>query len=236
MAFGWDPYVYISFNTFHIMVKRDKNHDTEIAINHNPDAWQSSRNHELRNNYGGASWRYISALSTYDPFSGKVAVLSPARAFQKAHLAWWMSKYLLGGLRLDSVNNIGNWDFVREFRADAYKHFNTTYGDNLKPEDYFLVIGEELSMPMGMLYEPGKCIDALWNEEFQRRLRAVIVGQHYGEDGGSERSEEDRFRWTIKKMINCHELNLWSMDEHFDSGLQAINYITSHDTEGDRKG
>lgn len=224
MAFGHDPYIYIGFNTFHILPNHDKD---KKSWNHNPDAWQSDRDNELRDGYGGKSWRFNPIVKTYDPEGGMESELVPARVFHRAHLAWWMSQYRLGGFRLDSINNIGNYDFVREFRSDAYKHFHQLYDTSGSHNDRFIIIGEELAMPIDMVKGPSKCVDSLWNERFQERLRAAIVGQ----------GKDDDMYWTVRKMIDCTELRFWKngKEQHLESGGQVINYITSHDTEGDRK-
>lgn len=243
MAFSYDPYTYINFEAFHWPVKYkvdvNGNHDRAWEAANNPDAeaWQSSRNPgEVREDYGGKVWRYDTLSRSYNLFDGEKADnLSSARVFHKAHLAWWMSRFHLEGFRLDSVNNVANWDFVREFRADAYKHFHSLYPGLVGPSQYFIVIGEELNMPISMVKDsPGKDrpLDAIWNEEFRKRIRAVVVGESWGEDGGSDK---EKFEWTVRKMVDCTQLNLWDFQTHFDHGGQAINYITSHDTEGNRQ-
>jgi len=162
MAFSYDPYTYINFDAFHILIKyNEKDHQWEINNNPDTDAWQSSRNKELRNNYGGSSWRYNREVKTYNPFDGRESTIAPARAFHTAHLAWWMSKYHLGGFRLDSVNNVASWDFVRQYRADAYKHFETIYSSEGDAHDHFLVIGEELNMPIDIVKGPNRPLDAI---------------------------------------------------------------------------
>lgn len=236
MAFGYDSYKHINFSAFHVSTTSHRySHDWEEAHNSEDDAWLKPEDRDksgLRNSYGGSLWRYITTHLTWNVFNGNEATLACARAFHKAHLAWWMSKFHLGGFRLDSVNNVANWDFVREFRADAREHFRSWYGTSGDPDDYFLVIGEELDMPIDIVKGENRPLDAIWNEEFQRRLRCVIVGWSYGEDTGSAASN---FKWTVRKLIDCTQMNLWTFDKHFDSGLQAINYITSHDTEGNKK-
>jgi len=60
----------------------------------------------------------------------------------------------------------------------------------------------------------------LWNEPFQRRVRAALLGESV--DGRS-------FENTVRRMIDCR------MDGVFDDGARAVNYLTSHDVEGFRK-
>ena len=224
MGFGHDPYVQIDFRAFHIIPDRN---EPDV------DNYQSYRDGELRDTNGGSCWRYLRDKTTYqsyDPQSGQQANLKPARVFHRAHLAYWMSQFKLGGFRLDSLNNVADWNFIHEFHESAYEHFRTLYSTKGGSDDQFIVIGEELSTPLDMIQERKPCVDALWNEEFRRGLRAIVVGESYN---------NDTFAWTVKKTIDCTLLNIWNKrtqqnDSHFESGLQAVNYITSHDTAGDR--
>lgn len=75
------------------------------------------------------------------------------------------------------------------------------------PGSNFLVIGEELSCPLDLV-ESG-CLHALWNEPFQARIRAVIMG----------RSLDYDFKSTVRKMVNYRR----DTDHPFWDGAQAIN-------------
>jgi 1,4-alpha-glucan branching enzyme len=55
----------------------------------------------------------------YHPITGKRDRFVPAREYMKAHIAHWIDYYRVDGLRLDSVNNIANYDFLQEFRDYA---------------------------------------------------------------------------------------------------------------------
>ncbi|KAL2067758.1 hypothetical protein VTL71DRAFT_15854 [Oculimacula yallundae] len=214
MAFGHDPYVYIAYDQFHIDPKSPK----EVG---NDERWQSHTPHtddsQLRDGYGGRSWRYVHDVATYDPESGTVKLVEPSWAFHKAHVHRWMSDFGVGGLRLDSVNNIANYDFVRSYKQRAEIVYKSRYQN---PQDSkFLVIGEELSVPLDLI--TSNCVNALWNEPFQARIRAIILGE----------STDHDFSTTVRKTIDCR----LDTDHPFWDGAQAINYITSHDTEGYRK-
>src|SRR5678815_1404716 len=80
-------------------------------------------------------------------------------------------------------------------------------------DDRFLVVGEELSVPKPLL---GR-LDALWNEDFKRIIRNVILGRNW--DG------EPSFEWSVRKLIDCRNLG-------FADGAQAVNYLGSHDVGG----
>jgi 1,4-alpha-glucan branching enzyme len=210
MAFGHDPYIHIAYNQFHIIPEAEPE---------NSDAYQSNRDNELREGWGGENWRYIHSVKTYNPSTGYTESFCPSWEFHRTQLRHWMSDFHVDGLRLDSVNNIGNWDFIRTFSKDARDLFRKRYkssGDD--PDGRFLVIAEELAVPLDMI-KTGT-IDALWNETFQGLLRASILGQSI--------DNATNFEWTVRKMIDCRNLG-------FTDGSQAVNYITSHDVAGYRK-
>lgn len=212
MAFGHDPYGYIAFKQFHLRPNDERA---------NPDSYQSHATGVLRDGYGGQSWRYAQSTQTFDPESGNVGAVSPSWAFHRAHLARWMADFGVGGLRLDSLNNVGSWDFVRSYKERAWELYKARYGPDADPSK-FLVIGEELSMPLSMFREG--VVDALWNEPWQGRLRALLLG---------ESTDGDDFEWTVRKVADT---TLVSLDgTNFADGAQAINYITTHDIEGYRK-
>lgn len=79
MAFGHDPYIYIAFDQFHI----DPRSPREL---NNDERWQSHTPHtndnQLRDGYGGRSWRYVRNTNTYDPETGKPKQ-SSAQAFRR---------------------------------------------------------------------------------------------------------------------------------------------------------
>ncbi|KAK1757868.1 putative alpha amylase [Echria macrotheca] len=211
MAFGHDSYRYIDFHPFHIRPTMEPD---------NADSYQSHANHQIRDGFGGESWRYIPTVQSYDPESGKDNVqVHPSWAFHRSHLARWMTDFGVGGLRLDSVNNIGNYDFVRSYKERAWELYNARYGKSADPSK-FLVIGEELSMPVSMVRQG--VLNALWNEPWQARLRAAVLGNPL--------SDQESFEWNIRKLANTTLDDRG--DTNFTDGAQAINYITSHDIEG----
>jgi pullulanase len=209
MAFGHDPYIQGGYPEFHLRPKEEPD---------NTDAFQSSREKEFRDGFGGESWRYLKTIQTYDPDSGTTRSICPAWQFHLAHLERWMSDFHVDGVRLDSVNNIGNWDFLGTFSREARAHFAGRYPGAAATERdaRFLVVAEELNVPLPLITE--NRVDALWNEHFQSRLRAAIMGE----------SCNDNFEWTVRRMVDCRLLG-------FRDGAESINYITSHDTEGYRK-
>jgi 1,4-alpha-glucan branching enzyme len=207
MAFGHDPYAYIAFKQFHL-VAYDPGNPSPFAEPSNPDSF-TSHDQGPRNGYGGSLWRYIQTTQTYDPQTGNVKPVHPSWSFHKAHLHRWMSDFGVSGLRLDSINNVASYDFIKSYKDYAWQLHSGA-------ADKFIVIGEELSVPKDLL--TSGTLNALWNEPFQGRLRSALLGESSG----------DNFEWTVRKMIDCTQ-------DGFTDGAQAVNYVTSHDVEGFRK-
>lgn len=220
MAFAQeDPYNHIDAATFHIDRPEDAPDD--------PDAKTSGRSDgrtDLRNGFGSTLWRYSKFVTTYDPLSGQQKSIAPAAQFMLVQLARWMRDFRVDGWRLDSVENIANWDFIQRFKDFGRALFEERWiaagHPPAPPSDLharFLVVGEELELPFGLLQ--GQRLDGLWNELFQTRIRAAIVGEGaYGDD----------LEWTVRKAINC------LTTDGFTDGAQVINYVTKHDVEGFR--
>jgi len=204
MAFGTrGPMENVNFPDFHINAEAEPN---------DPDANQSS-GQGVRTDFGGKLWRYGRFRQGYDPISGQTGSFCPARQFMKAYLLRWMADFAVDGIRMDSVNNIANWDFVQEFKDLARSSWQQQGGTS----DKFIVVGEELAVPLGLVRQHR--LDGLWNEEFKRMLRCVLLGQN-GE-------KEPSFEWTVRKIIDCRLLG-------FSDGAEAVNYVGSHDVEGFR--
>jgi 1,4-alpha-glucan branching enzyme len=191
-----------------------------------PDAWTSGRDGggqpEIRNGFGSVLFRYSTptAAPAYDPVSGNVTTLFPARQLMLTYLTRWMRDFHVDGIRMDSVENVANWDFVGGFKDLARNLWNQRWAEQGRgpgADERFLVVGEELSLPPGLLRQ-GR-LDGLWNDTFQQLVRAAILG----ESGGGESS----FEWTVRKAIDCRLLG-------FADGAQAVNYVTKHDVEGYR--
>jgi 1,4-alpha-glucan branching enzyme len=169
-----------------------------------------------RTDWGGNLWKYNFWTEGYDPIEGKDGPLEPARQFHKAQIAGWILDHGIDSIRVDSVNNVGNWDFVQEFTEYARGlHRRRDPGGG---EDRFLVVGEELGVPVDLVRQHR--LDALGNERFLYLVRSALLG----ETGEGDASFEE----TVRKMIDCRRLG-------FTDGAQAVNYLTSHDVEGFRK-
>lgn len=164
-----------------------------------------------RDGFGGDLFKYNYWVEGYHPISGKKAWFVPAREYMKIHVAHWINYYRIDGLRLDSVNNTGSYDFLQEFKDYARQCWQERQGTS----DRFLVVGEELSVPLALIHQ--NRLDGLWNEKFKHIARHVILGHSPG--------DEPSFEWSIRKLIDCRNLG-------FTDGSQVVNYLTSHDIGG----
>ena len=219
MAFSRNgPYEWVDYEPFHIA---DPSKDPS-----DPDALTSRRGggeQSLRDGFGSTLWRYTKPLTTpaYDPISGGTTAEAPARALMYSYITRWMRDFRVDGIRMDSVENVSNWDFVGAFKDRAFALFEERWqAAGLAPAEAaerFIVIGEELSRPLSILQQ-GR-LNGLWNDEFRARVRAAILGENV--DG-------ENFEDTVRKAIDCRNLGYTDL-------AQALNYVTSHDVEGFRK-
>lgn len=164
-----------------------------------------------RDGFGGDLFKYNYWVEGYHPITGNKSHFVPAREYLKAHIAHWLEYYRVDGLRLDSVNNIANYDFLQEFKEFSHQIWEQRQGTS----DRFLVVGEELSVPLDLIHQ--NRLDGLWNEKFKQIIRQVILGKNA--------SDEPSFEWSVRKLIDCRNLG-------FSDGSQAVNYLTSHDVGG----
>ena len=196
MAFCTDmPYRDINFMDF--LVKWDSG-----------DPEQGSRD-----GFGGDLVKYRYQVDGYSPTSGEKGRVEPSREFMKAYICHWMDRFRIDGLRLDSVNNIACNDFLGEISRYSRDLWRKQGGK----DENFLVVGEELSVPIQLIDPALPRLDGLWNEKFKHILRQTILGRNW--------QEEPSFEWSVRKMIDCRYLG-------FHDGSQAVNYITSHDVGG----
>jgi 1,4-alpha-glucan branching enzyme len=203
MAFSRnDPYQNAAFLDFHVLFGSG-------------DPEQSDRD-----GFGGDLFKYnLFHDGLYDPISGETRTISPARQWMKLHLAHWMLHYRIDGIRLDSVNNVRNYDFVQEVTTLARSLWHERWEQEETSahgaSERFLVAGEELSVPMALLDE--NRLDALWNETFKRGLRQALLGRPADFD--------QSFEWTVRKLVDGRLLG-------FADGARVVNYVTSHDVGG----
>lgn len=200
-------YENINFHDFHV----------QADVN-DPEEYDQ---HRKRQAFGGALFRYNRFMESYDPVSGARSPLSPARQLMLTHIARWINDFHIDGIRIDSVENIASWDFIRDFSHFSRRSWRERWqGADLslhEVDSRFLVVGEELAVPTELVAQ-GR-LDGLWNENFKRMVRCALLGE-------SDDKSPD-FGAMIRRLIDCRLLG-------FHDTSQAINYVTSHDVEGYR--
>ena len=160
--------------------------------------------------------------TTYHPETGFIARLYPSWIFHRAHLARWMTDISASGICIDNIQNMGGLEFVHSYAERARELFDLRYHGHGDPAK-FLVIGKNLKFPVSIGGE--QVVGARWNNSWQARLRAVIIG---------EATEGDSFVQTVQKVVDCR-LDRENGVQKFTDGAEAINYITDHDMNGFRK-
>lgn len=212
------PYERIAFDDFHIVFDQ-KN---PPPVTDEPDAWDSRQPKNPRNSWGSTLWRYVKTTTTYDPITGSDDTFPPARNFHYLALTRWMRDFHIDGWRIDSVETVANWDFigqVTDYGRENFRERCAAQGISQNEADArFLSIGEELSQPMELITQ-GR-VTSIWNDQFRERLRSAVLGQNAGGDPD--------FETTVKNMVDCLRIG-------FGDGAEAVNYIGSHDVEGEHK-
>lgn len=174
----------------------------------------------LRNGYGASLFRYARMLPSYDPISGQQQTISPARQLMKTALHRWMTDFHVDGIRMDSVENVQNWDFIEEYKdlaRDLWRQRFTAHGAGDGADQRFLVVGEELSEPHALLEQ--QRLDGLWHQSFKDYIRMALIGRNH--------ENEATFEDTVRKAIDCRGFGYTDLS-------QAVIYLTSHDVEGFR--
>ncbi|GAB2546555.1 alpha-amylase family glycosyl hydrolase [Spirosoma aerophilum] len=182
-----------------------------------PDAHTSRSSTDLRDGFGSDLFRYAKLITAYDPLDGLTKMLSPARQLMKTNLIRWMNDFQIDGIRMDSIENVTNWDFVQEYKDLARSLWREKFSalELAKADERFIIVGEELSEPLSLLTQ--NRLDGLWHENFKRYIRHALVGK--------PAQNESSFEWTVRKAIDCRLFG-------YSDGAQAIIYLTSHDVQG----
>jgi 1,4-alpha-glucan branching enzyme len=159
-------------------------------------------------------------LPGYDPISGlQQDNLSPARQLMQTALHRWMTDFRIDGLRLDSIENVQNWDFIESYKNLGHELNRQRFdADGASGADErFFVVGEELNEPHALLEQ--NRLDGLWHQSFKNYIRMALIGQNH--------ENETSFEWTVRKAIDSRNFGYAKL-------TQAVIYLTSHDVEGYR--
>lgn len=214
MAFSKNnPYLAAACDDFFIL--------SPEATPDDPDAHNSRGKDKgnFRNGYGASLFRYAKMVTGYDPITGNAGTFSPARQLMKLSLERWITDFHIDGIRMDSVENVQNWDFVQEYKdlARALNQQRFAAEGAGGADERFLVVGEELSEPLDLLHQ--QRLDGLWHESFKHYIRMALIGRNH--------ENESTFEATVRRAIDCRAFGYADM-------TQAIIYLTSHDVEGYR--
>jgi pullulanase len=217
MAFSRnEAYQHIAFDQFCIDDAKHHMNDPDALTSRSTPATP-----QVRDGFGSTLFRYTRPLASsfYDPESGvDKPALVPARQHMYTQLTRWITDFRIDGVRMDSVENVANWDFIQSFKDHARSLFSARWaaqGLGAGADAHFLVVGEELNVPLDLLTQ--KRLDGLWNDHFRVLVRSAVFGSAAGE-------LEPTFEWTVRKAIDCRILG-------FVDATQAVNYITSHDVQ-----
>jgi 1,4-alpha-glucan branching enzyme len=173
----------------------------------------------IRDGFGSTLFRYARFVDGYDPVTGtRRPELSPARQLMLTALTRWMEDFHVDGFRLDSIENVQNWDFIRDFTNTA-RALNRARFTGDGADERFLVVGEELTEPLGLVDpDPARRrLDGLWHERFKSYIRAALLGRNH--------REEATFEATVRKALDCRAFGYRDLTE-------AVIYLTSHDVQG----
>ena len=128
----------------------------------------------------------------------------------KTSLLRWMNDFRIDGIRMDSVENVSNWDFLEEYKdlaRAAWRERFAAQSSGGGVDERFLVVGEELHEFLELLRQ-GR-LDGLWHESFKKYIRAALLGQNA--------DDEPSFEWTVRKAIDCRTFG-------YSDGAQAVIY------------
>ena len=162
--------------------------------------------------FGGRFWSYHGDPTTaFDPMTGREDQLLSARRYMFACIRHWLSFFHIDGARLDFVEGINDWFFIRDYSAEARAQWRALGGS----DDRFWVVGEELGQ--SALFASSGTADASWDETFKRCVRQLSIGVM--PDGRA-------FGDAVNHMIDCRQRG-------FADGRMVVNYIGSHDLGND---
>jgi 1,4-alpha-glucan branching enzyme len=155
----------------------------------------------------------------------------PARDFHSQWAEFLIREYHIDGFRIDEFRGIDNWEFVQEFRDRAWRVHQLVF-----PDRPFLVIAED-SWRRAVTtrddpHNPNgrKVTDAIWNFTFRDETRRLLLDEIRTAWG--EPSRRDRVRWCITGWQTWDDYG-HSVQPGFRDMAQAVNYLTSHDVEGE---
>ena len=174
--------------------------------------------------YGQRLFRYR-PRSEHDPV--------PAREFQYQMAEFLIREYHADGFRVDEFRGIDNWEFIQEFRDRAWSAHQSLF-----PGRPFIVIAEDswrraaITHPHHQNPRGRKVTDSMWNFAFRDETRRIMRGEIHTQWGQPARRE--RIRAAISGQQTWDDLAKQFKTGFYDMA-QAVNYLTSHDVEGENE-
>jgi 1,4-alpha-glucan branching enzyme len=156
---------------------------------------------------------------------------TPARDFQFQMADYLITEFHADGFRLDEFKGINNWEFIQQFREHVWQTQQQAF-----PNRPFIVIAEDSWRRSVITHEregnPNgeKVTDSMWNFAYRDELRRAFSGNLHTEWGEPPRRE--RINWMITGGQVWNDWNRQSEPGFYDLS-QAVNYLTSHDVEGE---
>ena len=171
-----------------------------------------------RDNFGQLLFRF-NTLSDDGTFA--------ARDFLLYMGEFWTREFHVDGFRIDDFADVGNWDFMQEFRVRTF-----AAAQAVTPGKPFIIIAEDSRRDFSSTdpgaYHGSPVVDAIWNFGYRDEIRRLATDDITTQFGQASRSE--RVRHLISKD------GVWNDDfghGHFDRGYadlaNSVNYATSHD-------
>ncbi len=173
---------------------------------------------ESRPDWGGKIFRYGR------PVDG----VYRSREFHYLMARYWIGEYHVDGFRLDEFKGIDNWDFIRDFTANAYAENEKQF-----PGRPFIVIAEDSWRRAQITYpnSGARIVDAIWDFDFQSGLRQLVTNSLTTELGKPAGGRKE----LVAALITGNRV--WSEGDKnwrgtgFDDLAKRIIYPTSHDVE-----
>jgi 1,4-alpha-glucan branching enzyme len=182
-----------------------------------------------RNAWGGDLFKYRNELQPG---------YFPSRSWQYDMASFWINEYRIDGFRIDEFNGIQNWDFIRNFRNNAWAVQQTAF-----PGRPFIVIAEDSARRPEVAQDiasGGKVADSIWDFDFRDEIRQLCSNIIITDLGKPSRSERVKGIITGDGLINGDDWRtMWNSitgqneKAKFTDLSQRIAYITSHDIESD---
>jgi 1,4-alpha-glucan branching enzyme len=182
-----------------------------------------------RNAWGGDLFKYRNQLQPG---------YFPSRSWQFDMASFWITEYHIDGFRIDEFKGIDNWDFIRDFRNNAWAVQQTAF-----PGRPFIVIAEDSARRPEVaqnIASGGKVTDTIWDFDFRDEIRQLCSNIIVTDLGKPSRSERVQGIIRGDGLINGNDWRtMWNSSTgqnekaKFTDLSQRVVYITSHDIEGD---